>query len=150
MRDPRAFMTSVAALQGSVILDRYRVGRLLGSGGMGSVYQAEHVSLGQEVAIKFIHPRLVESEDVRRRFETEAKAAAQIRSRHAVSVIDHGVTESGNPFIVMEYLEGETLDHAIRRRGRLPFEEVVEVVVQVSRALASSHAAGVVHCEHKA
>src|SRR5688572_22454029 len=138
-------MTSVAALQGSVILERYRVGRLLGSGGMGAVYQAEHVSLGQEVAIKFIHPQLAESEDVRRRFETEARAAAQIRSRHAVSVIDHGVTESGQPYIVMEYLEGESLEQAMKRRGRLPFREVVQIVVQVARALQQAHEAGIVH-----
>jgi serine/threonine protein kinase len=142
-------MTSVAALQGSVILERYRVGRLLGSGGMGSVYQAEHVSLGQEVAIKFIHPVLAESEEVRRRFETEAKAAAQIRSRHAVSVIDHGVTESGQPYIVMEYLEGESLEQAMKRRGRLPFAEVVQIVVQVARALQQAHEAGIVHRDLK-
>jgi eukaryotic-like serine/threonine-protein kinase len=142
-------MTSVGALQGSVILERYRVGRLLGSGGMGSVYQAEHVSLGQEVAIKFIHPQLAESEEVRRRFETEAKAAAQIRSRHAVSVIDHGVTESGQPYIVMEYLEGESLEQAMKRRGRLPFAEVVQIVVQVARALQQAHEAGIVHRDLK-
>jgi serine/threonine-protein kinase len=142
-------MTSVGALQGSVILDRYRVGRLLGSGGMGSVYQAEHVSLGREVAIKFIHPQLAESEEVRRRFETEAKAAAQIRSRHAVAVIDHGVTESGQPYIVMEYLEGESLEQAMKRRGRLPFTEVVQIVVQVARALQQAHEAGIVHRDLK-
>jgi eukaryotic-like serine/threonine-protein kinase len=142
-------MTSVGALQGSVILERYRVGRLLGSGGMGSVYQATHVSLGQEVAIKFIHPQLAESEEVRRRFETEAKAAAQIRSRHAVAVMDHGVTESGQPYIVMEYLEGESLEQAMKRRGRIPFTEVVQIVVQVARALQQAHEAGIVHRDLK-
>jgi serine/threonine protein kinase len=142
-------MTAAGALQGSVILERYRVGRLLGSGGMGSVYQAEHVSLGRAVAIKFIHPQLADSEEVRRRFENEAKAAAQIRSRHAVSVIDHGVTESGQPYIVMEYLEGESLEQAMKRRGRLPFPEVVQIVVQVARALEQAHDAGIVHRDLK-
>ncbi|HVJ20855.1 MAG TPA: serine/threonine-protein kinase [Polyangiaceae bacterium] len=128
---------------------RYRVEKMLGSGGMGSVWFGRHTSLGHPVAVKFIHPELTASDEAMRRFETEAKAAARIRSRHAVAVIDHGVTDSNNPFIVMEYLEGETLDKEIRKRGRLPFEEVVEVVVQVARALASAHAAGVVHRDLK-
>jgi serine/threonine-protein kinase len=84
-----------------------------------------------------------------RRFETEAKAAARVRSRHAAQVIDHGVTSSGNPYIVMEYLEGDTLDQAIRQRQRLPFEEVVEIVSQTARALSQAHAAGVVHRDLK-
>jgi len=140
---------SEGANTGSVIMERYRVGRLLGSGGMGSVYHGQHVSLGQEVAIKFIHPELAQSEEVRRRFETEAKAAAHIKSRHAVSVIDHGVTPSGQPYIVMEYLEGESLEQAMRRRGRLPFPEVVQIVVQVARALEQAHEAGIVHRDLK-
>ena len=128
---------------------RYEVGRKLGSGGMGAVYLGRHVSLKREVAIKFIHPELASSEEVRRRFDTEAKAAARIKSRHAVSVIDHGVAPNGQPFIVMEYLEGESLEQATRRLGRLPFDEVVEVVVQAARALEQAHAAGIIHRDLK-
>ncbi len=135
--------------EGMLVAGRYQVERLLGSGGMGSVWQGRHTTLGHQVAIKFIHPELTASEEAMRRFVTEAKAAARIKSRHAVTVIDHGVTESGNPYIVMEYLEGDTLDQAIRKRGRLPFDEVVEIIVQVSRALATAHAAGVVHRDLK-
>jgi serine/threonine protein kinase len=135
--------------EGMLVGGRYRVEKMLGSGGMGSVWFGRHTTLGQPVALKFIHPELTASDEAMRRFETEARAAARIRSRHAVAVIDHGVTESGNPFIVMEYLEGDTLDHAIRKRGRLPFAEVVEVVTQVARALASAHPAGVVHRDLK-
>jgi serine/threonine-protein kinase len=101
------------------------------------------------VAIKFIHPELAQSEEVRRRFETEAKAASHIKSRHAVSVLDHGVTESGQPYIVMEYLEGESLEQAMRRRGRIPFPEVVQIVVQAARALDQAHEAGIVHRDLK-
>jgi serine/threonine-protein kinase len=107
------------------------------------------VSLGQNVAIKFIHPQLLTSEEVLRRFDTEAKAAARIKSRHAVSVIDHGRAETGQPFIVMEYLEGVSLEQAMRERGRLPFPEVVEIVVQVARALEQAHSAGIVHRDLK-
>jgi serine/threonine-protein kinase len=142
-------MPASSSLEGSVVSERYRVERLLGSGGMGAVYQARHVSLGQVVAIKFIHPELVSSEEVRRRFETEAKAAARIKSRHAVSVIDHGVSETGQPYIVMECLEGQSLEQAMKERGRLPFEEVVLIVMQVARGLEQAHAAGIVHRDLK-
>jgi serine/threonine-protein kinase len=140
---------SRSGLTGTIVADRYEVMERLGSGGMGAVYACRHVSLGQKVAIKFIHPELLTSEEVRRRFDTEAKAAARIKSRHAVSVIDHGVAESGQPFIVMEYLDGQSLEQAVKARGRLPFEEVVEVVVQVARALEQAHAAGIVHRDLK-
>jgi len=142
-------MAEASALEGTIVADRYEVVERLGAGGMGAVYLCRHVSLGQKVAIKFIHPELTTSEEVRRRFDTEAKAAAAIKSRHAVSVIDHGVAENGQPFIVMEYLEGESLEQAMRARGRLPFEEVVEIVVQVARALEQAHAAGIVHRDLK-
>jgi serine/threonine protein kinase len=142
-------MVATSPLEGSIVSERYRVERLLGSGGMGAVYLARHVSLGQEVAIKFIHPELVSSEEVRRRFETEAKASARIKSRHAVAVIDHGVSEAGQPYIVMERLEGQSLEQAMKERGRLPFEEVVVIVMQVARALEQAHAAGIVHRDLK-
>jgi serine/threonine protein kinase len=142
-------MVAGSSLEGSIVSGRYRVERLLGSGGMGAVYLARHVSLGQEVAIKFIHPELVSSEEVRRRFETEAKAAARIKSRHAVAVIDHGVSEAGQPYIVMERLEGQSLEQAMKERGRIPFEEVVLIVMQVARALEQAHAAGIVHRDLK-
>src|SRR5262245_30637441 len=142
-------MSSTPTLTGSIVAGRYEIQRRIGSGGMGSVYLARHVTLKREVAIKFIHPELCSSEEVLRRFDTEAKAAARIKSRHAVSVIDHGVAANGQPYIVMEYLEGESLEQALRRRRRLPFEEVVEIVVQVARALEQTHDAGIVHRDLK-
>lgn len=116
---------------------------------MGSVWAGRHVTLGQLVAIKFVHPKLAGSSEARRRFDNEAKAAARIKSRHAVSVYDHGVSESGQPYIVMEYLEGEALERAIKRRGKLPFSEVVQIVAQSARALSAAHEAHVVHRDLK-
>jgi eukaryotic-like serine/threonine-protein kinase len=116
---------------------------------MGSVWAGRHVSLDQLVAIKFIHPNLAGSPEALRRFYTEAKAAARIKSRHAVTVYDHGVTEAGQPYIVMEYLEGEPLETAIRERGPLPLPEVVEIVSQAASALEVAHEAGVVHRDLK-
>jgi serine/threonine-protein kinase len=136
-------------LTGTLVAGKYRVERLLGRGGMGSVWSGRHVTLGQLVAIKFVHPKLAGSAEARRRFDTEAKAAARIRSRHAVKVHDHGVTDSGQPYIVMEYLEGEALEQAIRRRGKLPFSEVMQIVAQSARALAAAHEAQIVHRDLK-
>ena len=124
-------------LEGLLVADRYRVERLIGQGGMGSVWAGRHVTLGQLVAIKFIHEKLAGSREALRRFDLEAKAAARLKSRHAVAVFDHGVTPSGQPYIVMEHLEGETLEQSVRRRGPLELAEVAEVVTQASRALAA-------------
>ncbi|MEO8906229.1 MAG: serine/threonine-protein kinase [Polyangiaceae bacterium] len=135
--------------RGTTIAGRYLVERLIGEGGMGSVWAGRHITLDQLVAIKFVHPRLAGSAEALRRFDTEAKAAARIKSRHAVAVYDHGVTESGQPYIVMEYLEGESLEQAIARRGKLPLHEVAEIVQQASRALFAAHQAGIVHRDLK-
>jgi len=141
-----SFLTDFA---GTTIGGRYLVERLIGQGGMGSVWAGRHISLDQLVAIKFVHPKLAGSSEALRRFDTEAKAAARIKSRHAVAVYDHGVTESGQPYIVMEYLEGESLEQAIRRRGKLPLNEVAEIVQQAARALNTAHHAGIVHRDLK-
>jgi len=130
-------------LQGKTIAGRYLVERLIGQGGMGTVWAGRHVSLDQLVAIKFVHPKLAGSGEALRRFDTEAKAAARIKSRHAVAVYDHGV-EAGQPYIVMEYLEGESLEQSIARRGKLPLHEVAEIVQQAARALHAAHQAGIV------
>ena len=136
-------------MQGTTIAGRYLVERLIGQGGMGTVWAGRHISLEQQVAIKFVRPQLAGSLEALRRFDTEAKAAARIKSRHAVAVYDHGVTEAGQPYIVMEYLEGESLEQAIARRGKLPLHEVAEIVQQASRALHVAHQAGIVHRDLK-
>jgi serine/threonine-protein kinase len=137
------------SLEGTIVADRYRIERLIGRGGMGTVWAGRHLSLKQLVAVKFIHEKLATSEEALRRFDLEAKAAAKIKSRHAAAVFDHGVTETGQPYIVMEYLEGETLERSIRRRGPLPLAEVTAIVTQAARALDSAHEAGIVHRDLK-
>lgn len=136
-------------LQGTIIAERYRVERLVGRGGMGTVWAGQHLTLKKLVAIKFVHPKLATSREALRRFDLEAKAAAKLKSRHAVQVFDHGVTPEGQPYIVMEYLEGETLEAAIKRRGPLPLAEVTAIVTQAARALDAAHEAGIVHRDLK-
>ena len=136
-------------LEGTIIAERYRVERLIGQGGMGSVWAGRHLTLGRLVAIKFIHPKLAGSQEALRRFDLEAKAAARIKSRHAVAVIDHGVTTDGQPYIVMEYLEGRSLEQLIHERGPLSLAETSRIVSQAARALAVAHQARVVHRDLK-
>jgi serine/threonine-protein kinase len=139
----------VPALAGSIIAGKYRVMELLGSGGMGTVWEGVHVSLGTRVAIKFIKPQFAEQAEARARFEIEARAAARLDTKHAVRVYDYGVSGDGLPYIVMEFLEGESLSEAVIERGPLPPAEVAQIIGQAARALAKAHAAGIVHRDLK-
>jgi serine/threonine-protein kinase len=115
---------------------------------MGSVWLAEHMGLDVPCALKFIQAESQDSTDVRRRFEREAKIAAQIRSPHVVQILDHGVWEQ-TPYIAMEYLDGEDLERRLQRVRRLSTMETATIVAQVSRALSKAHAAGLVHRDLK-
>ena len=102
---------------GRMVTANVRLARLLRRGGMGSVWCAEHLSLGTEVAVKFMAPHYVESDDLVARFAREATSAAQIKSPHVVQILDHGVLPEGLPFIVIELLVGEDLAQRIKRLG---------------------------------
>jgi serine/threonine-protein kinase len=116
---------------------------------MGSVWEGTHTTLGTHVAVKFIEAEYAESPEARNRFENEARAAAKLRSKHVVEVYDHGMTDDGRPFIVMEYLRGEPLDKRLDRVGRLPAKDTARIMMQVCRALSKAHAAGIVHRDLK-
>ncbi|WP_437517174.1 serine/threonine protein kinase [Sorangium sp. So ce1099] len=137
----------VTPAAGTTVADRFRLVRPLRQGGMGSVWLAQHIGLDIPCAIKFMHAQGV-SKEVRHRFEREAKVAAQIRSPHVVQILDHGVWK-GTPYIAMEYLEGEDLDHRIQRVGRLDPHDTMAITAQVARALTKAHAAGLVHRDLK-
>jgi serine/threonine-protein kinase len=134
---------------GTVIGGKYRIDVLVGRGGMGSVWSGVHLGLGQRVAIKLIAKRYASSREARARFDLEAKAVAQLRSRFVVQVYDNGETTDGTPYIVMELLEGESLDHRIESRGPIPLDQTVRIVSQVGRALTRAHALGIVHRDLK-
>jgi len=137
------------ALEGSLVAGKYRVLRLIGSGGMGTVWEGVHETLGTRVAIKFIKPSHASAPDARKRFEIEARAAAKLQSKHAVNVYDYGVNEAGLPYIVMEYLSGESLSDMLIRRGPLPPREVALIIGQAAKALGKAHKAGIVHRDLK-
>jgi serine/threonine-protein kinase len=137
-----------AAVAGSIIANRYRLLRKLGAGGMGSVWLAHDISLDSHCAIKLVDPEKAANEEVRVRFEREAKAAAQIRGTNVVDIFDHGIFD-GIPFIAMEYLEGEDLGARLERVGKLGLDETYQIIGQVARALVRAHAAGIVHRDLK-
>jgi tRNA A-37 threonylcarbamoyl transferase component Bud32 len=134
---------------GSVVNGKYRLVRILGDGGMGSVYEAQHAVLGTRVAVKVLHPDLVRRTGLVERFLQEARVAAQIRSPHVVQVIDVDRTPEGHAYIVMELLEGEPLSGVLDRQRRLPVSTACEYTLQVLVALEAAHSLGVVHRDLK-
>jgi serine/threonine-protein kinase len=133
---------------GDIFAGKYRVERVIGRGGMGIVVAAMHLELDERVAIKLLPPNAQSAETIAR-FVREGRAAAQIRSQHVARVRDVGRLDSGVPYIVMEYLEGEDLAETLERRGRLPVTESVELVLQTCEALAEAHTKGIVHRDLK-
>jgi serine/threonine protein kinase len=133
---------------GELIGGRYRLELPLGEGGMGSVWQAEHVTLHTPVAVKFITPSHEESEDALARFMREAQAAAALRSTHIVQVFDFGV-ESGAAYMAMELLAGESLATRLLREGRLSPAETARIMGEAARAVEYAHQAGIIHRDLK-
>jgi serine/threonine-protein kinase len=131
------------------VAGKYELVRLIGRGGMGAVWEGRHATLGTRVAIKFIDAEYAESPEARTRFDNEARAAATIQSKHAIQIFDHGVTDDGKPYIVMELLLGEPLDQRLDRVTRLSLQETARILRQVSRALARAHERGIVHRDLK-
>src|SRR5258708_5685283 len=134
---------------GDVIAGKYALGRVIGEGGMGVVYEATHTRLHQRLAIKVLRPDVPEFQLVLARFEREARATAQLRTIHAARVIDVDTLPDGLPYIVMEFLEGVDLDVELRASGPMAVDEAVDVVLQVAEAMAEAHGLGIVHRDLK-
>jgi eukaryotic-like serine/threonine-protein kinase len=134
---------------GDTLAQKYRVERVLGRGGMGVVVAARHKQLGEHVAIKFLLPESLASPDVVARFLQEGRAAVRIRSEHVARVLDVGTLPDGAPYLVMEYLDGLDLRKIVRRRGPLPIEEAVDLVLQACEAIAEAHSLGIIHRDLK-
>src|ERR1022692_1256212 len=134
---------------GSVVGGKYRLVRLLGDGGMGSVYEALHIGLGSRVAVKVLHPELARRTGLVERFLQEARVAAQIRSPHVVHVTDVDRTPDGDAYIVMDLLEGEPLSSVMDRERKLPPPLACDYAMQILEALEAAHALGVIHRDLK-
>src|SRR5215213_3847043 len=138
----------MSTLVGTELDGRYRLEALIGAGGMSTVYRAVDRTLEREVAIKLMHREIATYSDQLERFRREARAVAQLSHAHIVGVIDAG-EDAGRPYIVFEYVHGETLKDRIRRCGRLPIDESLAYAIEISRALGAAHAALIVHRDVK-
>jgi len=138
----------LASIPPGKVFGRYRVVRVLGSGGMGTVYEARHVELDRRVALKALPRRFAENPTVLERFMREGKAVARIEHPHVVTISDVGTAE-GVPYLVMEYLEGESLGALLAREKRLEVRRAVDLLLPIVSAIAAAHAAGIVHRDLK-
>ena len=141
-------MSGADRLKDGQAFGRYQIVRLIGEGGMGAVYEALHVGLKKRFAIKALLPAVAQSEEARLRFLREGEAAATISHPNVVAVTDVG-TEAGVPYLVMEYLEGQTLGDLLASRPVLGIEEAVGLLLPVVAAVAAGHDAGVIHRDLK-
>ena len=139
----------IAVREGDVLVGKYRVERVLGTGGMGIVVAARHLRLEERVAIKFLHPDVLHNTEAVARFEREARAAAKIKSEHVARVTDVGTLDNGCPYMVMEHLEGEDLADWVQQRGPLAIDQAVEFILQTCEAMAEAHSLGIVHRDLK-
>ena len=134
---------------GDIIDGKYRIVRLIGEGGMGAVYEAENMRIHRKVAIKVLHSGVAQTGEAVSRFEREAQAAGRIGSEHIVEVLDLGNLPSGDRYMVMEFMDGDSLSGRIRSRGRLTAGELYPIMHQLLEALAAAHGAGIIHRDLK-
>ena len=136
-------------LTGTTVGGRYALRGILGEGGMGTVYDAEHLGLGRFVAIKVLNPSQAKKRVAVKRFQQEARAAGAIGHPNICEVYDMGLLDDGSPYLVMEKLVGQTLADRISREGGLPFDDIAEVMIQVLSGLIAAHEKGIVHRDIK-
>lgn len=134
---------------GQVVDEKYQILRLLGTGGMGAVYEGENTRIKRRVAIKVLHASVSSLADNVARFEREAQAAGRIGSEHICEVLDLGVLADGSRYMVMEYLDGEMLSQRIKKNGRLAPAQSIPLMAQVLDGLGAAHAAGIIHRDLK-
>ncbi|HEY2855679.1 MAG TPA: serine/threonine-protein kinase [Gemmatimonadaceae bacterium] len=146
---PLRFQSADDPLIGQMVADRYQILSLIGEGGMGRVYLAEHVRMGRKSAVKVINPALATTADAISRFNREAANACKINHPNVAQVYDFGEMADGTLYLAMEYIDGETLDAIIAREGPLPILRSARITKQVADALAAAHHLGIVHRDLK-
>lgn len=134
---------------GQILANKFQIEKVLGQGGMGVVVAARHLQLEQKVALKFLLPEAAQHGDTVQRFLREARAAVKLRSEHVAKVLDVGTLDTGSPYIVMEFLQGDDLSTHLERQGPLPIEEAIDYVMQACEGLADAHKAGIIHRDLK-
>jgi serine/threonine-protein kinase len=133
---------------GDLVAGRYRVGNIIGAGGMGIVYKAEHIELNRAVALKVIRPDIARDSSIWRRFSREARALAALHNKHVVRIHDAGTLESGLRYLVMDLLVGTDLRRLVEHAA-LPPQQAVDYVIQVCSALGDAHRLNIIHRDIK-
>ncbi|MCA9654655.1 MAG: serine/threonine protein kinase, partial [Myxococcales bacterium] len=136
-------------ISGTVLDGRYQIGRVLGAGGMGAVFEARHLRLDRRVAVKVLKPTLMHRDDYVKRFLREARAASKIRHPNVVEIIDYGEMSDRTVYTVMELLLGEDLSSRLKRVGRMSWSQSRWILVQIVRALHAAHSQGIIHRDIK-
>jgi serine/threonine-protein kinase len=144
-----AALTPTAEIVGSTLSGRYLVTRKVGQGGMGAVYEATHTLIGKRVAVKVLLEKYAQREAIVKRLKQEAQLASSIGNEHIIDITDFGNTEDGRTFVVMEYLEGESMAECLSRESKLPEQRILRIAQQAASAIAAAHAKGVVHRDIK-
>jgi serine/threonine-protein kinase len=132
-----------------VLAQKYRLSRVLGEGGMGVVFEGQHEFTRRRVAVKLLHPHLSQNEAMVQRFLREARAAAALKHKNVVDVLDMGTEEDGSVYLVLEFLVGEPLSELLQREQKLPPEECARLLFPIMNALRVAHARGIVHRDLK-
>ena len=134
---------------GTTLADRYLVTKKIGQGGMGAVYEATHTLIGKRVAVKVLLEKYAQREAIVKRLKQEAQLASSIGNEHIIDITDFGQTQDGRTFVVMEFLEGESLAECLSRETTLGEQRILRIISQAASALAAAHAKGIVHRDIK-
>src|SRR5216110_1302118 len=148
-KDGQVLEEDSGSLVGKALDGQYHIESLLGKGGMGAVYRARHILLGDRVAIKVLPPEMRGNTEWLRRFQREGQAARRFRHPNAVTVYDLRTSSNGTIYLVMEYVEGNTLDAELKRHGRFAPAEALAMLDPIMSVLNAAHAMGVVHRDLK-
>ena len=140
---------NTAEIIGQTLSGRYLVTKKVGQGGMGAVYEATHTLIGKRVAVKVLLEKYAQREAIVARLKKEAQLASSIGNEHIIDITDIGNTDDGRTFVVMEYLEGESLAECLAREHELPEQRILRIATQAASALAAAHAKGIVHRDIK-
>jgi serine/threonine-protein kinase len=146
---PSAGTVQLSEVIGQTLGGRYLVTRKIGQGGMGAVYEATHTLIGKRVAVKVLLEKYAQREAIVKRLKQEAQLASSVGNEHIIDITDFGTTEDGRTFVVMEFLDGESMAECLARETMLPEQRILRIASQACSALAAAHAKGVVHRDIK-
>jgi len=146
---PSISMSNLSEIVGTTLSGRYQVTRKVGQGGMGAVYEATHTLIGKRVAVKVLLEKYAQREAIVKRLKQEAQLASSIGNEHIIDITDFGSTEDGRTFVVMEFLEGESMAECLGREPKMAEQRILRIAAQTASALAAAHAKGVVHRDIK-